>query len=254
MIRKLCLTLAEPQQAPENWPFPIRVYTLGRFSLLIDGQSQIAGKRAQAKPLELLKLLIALGGRDISDARLEGALWPDAEGDAAHRALITNLQRLRKLLGLAGAIDYTDGRLSLNARHCWVDMWAFERTVAQAEQQERAQEIYKGAFLAEDNDQPWLLTARERLQRKFLRSLSDLGAQYSADSNWDKAIDLYQHGLDIDDTAEVFYQGLMQAYARQGQRAEMEKTYQQCRRVLSARFDTSPSPQTITLYQQLCEK
>ncbi len=253
MIRKLHLAPAEPQKAPENWPFPIRVYTLGRFSLLINDQSQIAGKRAQAKPLELLKLIIALGGREIADARLEAMLWPDAEGDAAHRALITNLQRLRKLLNLAGAIDYTDGRLSLSPRHCWVDVWAFERAVAQTGQQERAQEIYKGDFLAKDSDQPWLLSARERLHRKFIRNLSDLGAQYNASSNWDKAIDLYQRGLDIDDTAEVFYQGLMQAYVRQGRRAEMEKTYQQCRRILSARFGTGPSLQTSALYRQLRE-
>ncbi len=254
MIRKLRLPPAEPQHAPENWPFPVRVYTLGRFSLLLDGHNLIAGKRVQTKPLELLKLLIALGGRGISDVRLEEILWPNAEGDAAHRALITNLQRLRKLLGLAEAIDYTDAHLSLSTRHCWVDTWAFERAVAQGGQQELAQAIYKGAFLSEDSNQSWFLSARERLQHKYTRSLTELGAQHIINGNWDNVIELYQRGLDVDDTAEVFYQGLMQAYARQGQRAEMEKTYRRCRQVLTARFSIAPSSQTSTLYRQLCEK
>jgi len=46
--------------------------------------------------------LIAMGGRQVPQTRLADLLWPDAEGDAAYRALITTLQRLRRLIGEPG--------------------------------------------------------------------------------------------------------------------------------------------------------
>jgi hypothetical protein len=43
----------------------VKIYTLGRFSLVVDGETVAeAGGRLQGKPVELLQaLLIALGGR-----------------------------------------------------------------------------------------------------------------------------------------------------------------------------------------------
>ena len=251
MIRRLDYFPGKPQAAPDNWPFPVRIYALGRFSLLIKGKPAQPGKRTQGKPLRLLKLIVALGGRNISDTRLEEALWPDAEGDAAHRALITNLQRLRKLLNHATAIDYSDGHLSLDPRYCWVDVWAFERAATTAAQQQQALELYKGDLFTEDLDEASLLSGRERLRRKWLRCLSDLAARHSHAGDDDQAINLYLHGLNIDDTIEVFYQELIHTYTRQGQNAAAEKTYQRCRQILSVRFDIAPSQEMESLYRQL---
>ncbi len=170
-IRKLKLAPPEPQHTPDDWPLLIRIYTLGRFSLLIDGvvldETQ---KKKQAKPLTLLKTLIAMGARDVREEQLQEALWPDAEGDAAHRALITNLQRLRKLLGDAAAIDYGNGCLSLSRRHCWVDAWAFERGITDERMQVEAITHYRGGFLSGE-DAAWALAPRERLRRKFNRAV-----------------------------------------------------------------------------------
>jgi DNA-binding SARP family transcriptional activator len=76
----------------------LRIYTLGRFSLLKGDVSLHSGNKAQKKPIDLLKALIAFGGRDIRRESLSDALWPDADGFSANNSLSTTLQRLRKLV------------------------------------------------------------------------------------------------------------------------------------------------------------
>jgi hypothetical protein len=59
----------DPSRAgAERWPYAVRVTALGRFALEgADGRAWGAGR---SKPLDLLKLLVALGGRDVSEQRL----------------------------------------------------------------------------------------------------------------------------------------------------------------------------------------
>jgi LuxR family maltose regulon positive regulatory protein len=41
---------------------PVTIFTLGRFSLLINGEPADFGRKAPKRPLELLKVIIAQGG------------------------------------------------------------------------------------------------------------------------------------------------------------------------------------------------
>jgi LuxR family maltose regulon positive regulatory protein len=176
----------------ELWPWPIRIYTLGRFALEIDGAPPPSERKVQKKPLEVLKYLVAHGGREVGATARTTALWPDAEGDAAAEAFEVTLRRLRKLLGSDEAIVLRDGKLGLNAGVCWLDTWAFERAQARAEALlgrgaapadgvdiealgERVLELYPGHFLAGDDDKPWLIGCRQRLASKFLRHVAAVG-------------------------------------------------------------------------------
>jgi len=100
-----------PPQAGESWPWPVKIHTLGRFSLQVDERPVPCHGKAQQKPLELLKTLIALGGRGIAKERLIDNLWPDTEGDKALRALDTTCEetarRQREATELASRADLT---------------------------------------------------------------------------------------------------------------------------------------------------
>ena len=102
----------------------IKIVTLGRFVVEVDGTPLRFRTRAQRKPLELLKALVALGGESIPTEKLSETLWPDTDGDQASSALSTTLYRLRKLLR-PDALILRDGRLTLDPEQCWVDCWAF---------------------------------------------------------------------------------------------------------------------------------
>ena len=107
----------------EHWPWPLRVRTLGRFELARDGVALEVHGKAQKKPLELLKALVALGSEGVESSRLAALLWPDADGDAAKASFDTTLYRLRKLLGVDTALVLAEGKLSVDRRQCLVDVW-----------------------------------------------------------------------------------------------------------------------------------
>ena len=115
-----------------NNMLPVTIFTLGRFSLLINGQPADFGRKFPKRPLELLKAIIAQGGREISISRLTVMIWPDVDGDKATRSFDTTLHRLRKILNHDRVLVLRDGKLSLNARYCWVDVWAFERLLGES--------------------------------------------------------------------------------------------------------------------------
>jgi hypothetical protein len=83
----------------EGWPWPVEIYCLGSFDIRLGGKPVMFGGKRQRVPTSLLMALIALGGVEVAVEALADLLWPDAEGDAAEKALDITLHRLRKLLG-----------------------------------------------------------------------------------------------------------------------------------------------------------
>jgi DNA-binding SARP family transcriptional activator len=260
LVRRRGLLPAEPPLELERWPWPLQVYTLGAFRLARDGAPVEFVGKVQKMPIALLEALVALGGRGVPETELAEALWPEADGDAAHQALATTLHRLRQLLGHEKAITLRDGRLGVDPRYCWVDAWAFERLLDRADAgvrrdrpagalalAERALALYRGPFLAGERDEPWVIPFRERLRRRFLRQIATLGHTWEAAGEWRRAVDCYERGLEIDDLAEEFYQGLMTCYLRLGRRADGLAVYRRCHATLLATLGVAPSPETERL-------
>ncbi len=272
----------------ESWPWPIKIYTLGRFELLRDDKPMIFSGKAQQKPLSLLKALIAFGGRNVSEDRSTDALWPDAEGDSAHTAFDTTLHRLRKLVGNDKTLVLRDGMLSLDERHCWTDVGAFERMLEgpfmsadlrlpnesrdrrnekskiadrkssihdpQSEMQrfEKALRLYRGHFLPADTAQPWTIFLRERLRTRFIALILKVGRYWEERKDWRKAKENYQRGIETDGLCEEFYQQLMQCLINQGQ--EAAKVYSRCRAALHSGMALEPSTRTEEIYASIKRK
>ncbi len=248
--------LRPPSPDIENWPWPIRVYTLGRFAVLKDDVPIGASGKTQKKPLELLKALIALGGRGVAAGSLAEALWEDsAEGTARH-ALDMAVSRLRKLLGDDRAILVQEGKLFLNDKMVWVDAWAFERLASDFETHKpdkelglakRAMDRYTGAFLAGDDEAAWLLGRRDRLRSRFLRLVAAHGAALERLGRRNQAADGYRRALELEPLAEEIYQCLMRCHLEQDEPAQALETYRRCRQMLSVVLGIAPSPQTEAL-------
>lgn len=251
----------------ESWPWPLKIFTLGRLGIVNDGKViQFSGK-VQQKPLSLLKVLIASGGREVPEERIVDILWPEAEGDAAHSAFTTTLFRLRQLLRIEQAIKFHEGKAYLNPRYCWVDAWAFERLLGKVDgewerglrhengkqvinQTEKALRMYTGPFLAGDHE-PWMLSIRERLRNKYLRNVKRLGQYWEQNGKLDKAVECYQKGLEVDDLTEEFYQSIMKCYQKMGKRAEALTVYKRCYQMLSSVLGIEPSPETEAIHKAL---
>ena len=247
----------------EQWPWPVKIHTLGRFGLLVDDRPVEFGRKVQQRPLSLLKALIALGGRDVSEARLAELLWPDADGDLAHHSFEVALSRLRKLLGKEDALVLKEGRLSLSNRQCWVDVWAFERFLGQAEKArkegegtvairlfEKVLSLYRGPFL-QSEEMTWAESPREKMRSGFLRAVARLGQCHEDREHWEEAASCYRKGLEADDLAEELYRRLMVCHIRQGREAEALSVYRRCRKTLSSVLGVNPSAETRAIAASL---
>lgn len=247
--------LAPGRTEVEEWPWPIRIFTLGRFEIHQDGVLLQSTGKAKQRVLDLLKAIIAHGPRGASAESLAELLWPDAEGDAGRDALRVALHRLRKLLGGEHAVQMVDGKMLLNPEWCWVDAFAFERAVDAVDVSARPASnfirLYKGHFLPAEGERPWLMAERDRLRSKFLRAVEAQGSGLTASGKVDDAIDLYRRATEIDPLAESLYRRLMVCYTKQERRAEAMDAYRRCRQMLSIVLGIKPSAETEALHAAL---
>ena len=79
----------------------------------------------------------------------------------------------------------------------------------------------------------------------------ELGRYWQESGQWGKALDCYLRGLEIDDLAEEFYQGLMACYLNLGQKAKALSIYNRCKRILSSTLGIEPSPKTHAIYRSI---
>ncbi len=270
IIRTYNFVPGDPPLHLDNWPWPVKIFTLGGFKLLIDGRPVEFSGKVQKKPLDLLKVLIAFGSRDVSEERIIDALWPEAAGDLAHKSFEMALQRLRKLIGRDNVVLLQNGEVSLDVRQCWVDVRAFEAAARSENEKneadksaarnlksdimqpfERALQIYRGHFLPDDTRHPWSAFTRERLRSKFLRLITKAGEKYEQEGEWKRAVDCFELGLEKDAACEEFYQHLMICYGKLGNKAEAAKTYLRCRSALRHAFGLEPSKRTKEIYSSL---
>lgn len=168
----------------EAWPWPIKIYTLGRFEIHLDGKPLPPRRKAPYRVLNLLKAMVAMGGHDIPTSRLIDALWPDTEGDIGQETFNKTLQRLRHLLVQEQVVQVRDGKASLNPSLCWVDALVVEKLLssdgmdngrpmsdtAWVSPWERATALYRGQFLGDDDGVGWAELRRGRLHDRVVEA------------------------------------------------------------------------------------
>ena len=257
--------LRAPAGAAAHWPFRLRVRVLGNFELVRDGEPMRFSGKAQQRPLDLLKLLVALGATDVDSVQLTSALWPDAEGGAAKTSFDSTLFRLRKLLDVDDAIALGGGKLSLSSERCWTDVWALDAALDAAERAASADasrasvaarrllDAYPGNLLATE-ESAWLVKPRDALRARFVRALMRLGESLERSNDFATAIDLYRRGLEADNLAEPFYRGLMRSLAASGDRVEALNAFRRCRELFSVVLGLAPSAETERLHRRIVDE
>jgi ATP/maltotriose-dependent transcriptional regulator MalT/DNA-binding SARP family transcriptional activator len=256
--------LAAPADAGPEWPFRLRIRALGGFDLVRDGQPMRFAGKAQQRPLDLLKFVVAEGGAGVDSAAAMGALWPDADGAAAKASFDAALFRLRKLLDVDRAVQLTGGKLSLAAELVWTDVRALEAALEAAQRVVEARAdgpvlaraarallaAYPGPLLGSE-EEPWIAKPRDAWRSRVLRLIVALGEGLEAARDWPTAIDLYRRGLEADNLAEPLYRGLMRALAASGDHAEALVAFRRCRELISIVLGLKPSAETERLYREI---
>jgi len=258
----------KPETPPwhvEDWPWKAQIRTLGQFELKL--YSDASKDKPRGRPIELLKVALALGGRGVAVERITDVLWPNIDADYAHRSFNTTLHRLRKLLGDDHAVVFHDGKLTLDENYFWVDIWAFERahtavseylknSVPASSQPQlmaltnRALSLYRGSFLS-DVDASWAINARDQWKSRFVRFAGETAESLKKNGQLDEAITFLQASLDAEDQAESIYRQLMLYYLELGRKAEGIDAFNRCSNMLRAGPGVEPSPETQRIHEDL---
>ncbi len=262
LLPPVCCHAASLCFIPEDWPYPVKIFTLGKFEILRDDKPLADAGKVQKKPLEMLKIIIAEGGVDVPVHRVTEALWPDADGDLAHKSFEMTLSRLRRLMGEEDVIRHSAGQLSIDPLYCRVDSLDLGRIIGEIRKSagdralllsEKAIRLYRGPFLPSDSALPRIAHRREMLRNSLLRIIIMVGRHYEQARDWEKAVEYYIKGLDTDHLSEEACQRLMICYSQLGRNADAVRAYLLCRSALADQLGIQPSPETEAIYSSIIQ-
>lgn len=245
---------------------PIKIKTLGQFSVCRNEYKISSKEFGRDKTIQLLQYLIsnrhrhALHKEKIMDNLWEE--WNDRDFKVAlhgiHKALEPSRpSRTEPAFILRQGVSY-----QLNTEKVWVDIDALEKYIiigneAFSEEKniakkayKKAIELYQGVYLPNRIYEDWSSEEREKSQLLILGAYITL-AEIILKENPMESIRLAQAALAIDNTWEDAYRLQMRGYLAKGNRPQAIKTYMKCEVILEEEYGISPLPETKQLLQEI---
>ena len=234
----------------------IKIAVLGGFSIESNDSVVDTECCGDSKPIEMLKLLIAYGGRNMAIEFVSSRLWEDAEGDRAKNCFDNTLFRLRKILGEKDAVVLDFGMLSINNKVCWVDLFAFDNLIKNSVNILNAETlnknlivgiardlalIYRGPCFWLSKEFPWGHFIQEKTKTRFLRFTLELGRAFESLGMRDEAVSVYAKALEYYPLAEEICLQMIKTRINQGLPVEALVLFQNFSNELRDSFGMEPS-------------
>lgn len=240
-----------PPSREASWPWQVKIRALGGFEVWLDGEPLTVGRKAPKRLLELLKAIVALGGRDVPMHRLADALFPDKDADVAQDTLRVSLQRLRKLLGGEIHVPLREGRVSLDPATVWVDAVVLQQAFAENDTAAAsALDLYRGPLLP-DEEATWAIAPRDKLVAAFLRHAGRRAQASEVGGQWIDAFHWYDRCAEVDPLNEGYCQGILRCSLALGRVAEGESAAQRTELAIARAFRRPLSETTQRLWKEL---
>ena len=241
----------------------LRVHALGALQVWVGDRLVEASAWGSARPRELLVYLLAHPeGRTKEQVGL--AFWPDASAAQLRNNFHVTLHRLRKALGGTSWVVLVGDRYVVDAALVEeFDAAIFEREVTAARralkrqqegaasQLDHALSRYRGDLLDGEPVADWHMELREQLQRLYVESLMELGAQYRREDRHAKAAEVYRRVLARDELHEEALRALMRALGDSGERSQALRLYRRFADRLRTELQAEPTLETRRLSQEL---
>jgi two-component SAPR family response regulator len=260
---------AEPGTPSARAPVPeevhqaqLRIFALGRArvergGLPIDSPDLIQKSR------ELLYYLLSHPeGRTKEQIGL--ALWPDASTAQLRSSFHDTVFRLRRALGAKEWVDFEGRRYAFDRSLDYsYDVEEFERHLSEARRLQgeapdqailhlqEATGLYAGDFLEDVTGGEWMVERQDELRRAYGESLLLLGELLGSRERHTEAADAYRKAISHDRFLEEAYRGLMRSLAALGEPGGAIRHYEELARMLREQLGSSPSSETIALYESL---
>lgn len=257
----------------------LTITALGGFVVRRSDGREISNRDWQReKARRLLQLLLTLRDQPLPREQITDLLWPDSDPVSADAGFKVVLNALTNALepdrpnrsqssfiqkvGRGSQLAY-----SLDLSAVWFDVSRFDSLIRHARQLETAQspfptpaaldlyrqalDLYQGEYLPACLYDDWAAPERERLLDLFLTTAERVAQTMLQQGEWEHCLALCRQILSRDNCWEEAYRLTMLAYARQGNRTALLRTYERCTQTLSDELGLAPMEQTLALYQEL---
>jgi DNA-binding SARP family transcriptional activator len=233
------------------------------LSVEIDGVELAGSLRGRQVPL-LLAYLVLNRERAVGRDELIGSLWPDSAPRSQDAALRTLLSRLRSALGASVLVGRDELALELPSP-AWVDVEAAADEIARAREALHRGDARAGWALAQvplniasrgllpGVETAWIEIRRRELADLRLQALEVLGRAGLSlgGTQLGSAERAARTLIEAEPYRESGYVILMQALQLQGNVAEGLRVFDRLRTLLRDELGTTPSPDVLTVHQQL---
>jgi ATP/maltotriose-dependent transcriptional regulator MalT/DNA-binding SARP family transcriptional activator len=260
---------------PERQPPPLFIRCLGSFEVAVGERVIPSECWRNIKAATLFKYMVLHWAQGfIPKEILMELVWPDEPEEKTRPRFHVAMTHLRRILepalnrGVPSAYIMRQGdsyRLDIG-RNGRIDFDAFSAELTAAKEAAgkgaegalgpylRAEAMYTGPLFAEDPYLEWAVLDRERLSSDYLATLDSIISLFEGQADWRSAIRYAETYLSLDSCAEPVYGALMRCYARLGEMARIERTFERCRAALATHLDCTPGDAACSLYETLTGK
>jgi len=237
----------------------LEIRLLGGFQLGRDGRilDQLPLRAARS----LFAFLVLNRERPHTRDLLAGTFWPDFDESRARRRLSQALWQTQATLGEEDEQRFligTPDTIRFNAdADFWLDVDEFKAALDEAADADRSSEVealtravdlYSGDLLAGFYDD-WLFPDQDGLRTRFLTALERLADLAMARSDYETALALARRLSQENEFDEEAHRRVMRIAVLLGRHNEALRQFEECRRVLAEEMGTTPSTETLELYE-----
>lgn len=226
-------------------PPSLAIQCLGGFAVLRAGAPVPVGEWKSRKARDLVKILIARGGRPVHREALLDVLWPgEAPAQTASRLSVA-LSTARAVLDPAKEhpagwyLGADNDTLWIDTAHADVDVERFHELADRAGAERKcgpspaaldvlaaAESAYVGDAFPEDPYEDWSVSLRERTRAAYIWVARTLADDSVAGGDQATAVRCYLRVLEHDPYDEHSHLGLVRAHLGAGQQGEARRAYQ----------------------------
>jgi len=262
-------------QTFDNQDTLLRISCFGTFKVIRPNEEESICLGSRHKLWSLFKYLVANKGVAIPTQNIMDLFWSERKELSDTAPLRTAICRLKTMLepkrelgkrNLSYIIYHQDSCTFNNNSDYWLDIEEFENLCLKAkhfgkydrivalESYQKAFEIYRGDFLAEDLYQEWTNSFREYYRNLFLNSVREAAKWFNELKEYQQARLILQRALENDSYIEELHILLMQALLGMGEAKGAIEHYTICSSMFYQEFGIGPSKELKLLYREAKER
>jgi len=254
---------------------PIRIETLGGFSIRIGDQTVSDAQNRSRKLWNLLAYLMAFRNRFVTQSELMEILWPEDDSGNPVSALKTLVSRARDALTplVQGEGPMPELLISQQGSYLWnkdlkysVDAEDFEALCKKAgngnglspeerlELYRKAVALYKGDFLPKLSEQMWVAALSAHYQAMYLEAVKGLAALLEERDAFGEIAEICSRAIQIDPYDEQLHTLMIKALVGQGKNSAALSHYETATDMLYRNLGISPSKELRAAYLEIMKE